>query len=149
MELFHTSPKEITSIDKHGRFGEFLFFSSDVYVMTAGDHVVYRAQIDDDAIIAANHLFYHADAAKLDELVAKFCARFDVDTDTAEEIISERQQLDTGDADDDWDVQIYTARAAKILGYRAVAVSDEQGTAYMVDMLGRESDLSLMQPGSL
>jgi len=141
MELFHTSPEEITSIDKHGRFGEFLFFSSNVYVMTAGEHVVYRTEIDDNAIIAAGHLFYHEDAEKLDDLVAKFCARFDVDTGTAEEIISDRQQLDSCDSDELWDAQVYTARAAKILGYRGVAVSDEQGTAYMIDMLGREGEL--------
>ena len=31
--------------------------------------------------------------------------------------------------------------AAKVLGFRGVRVSDEQGTSYMIDMLGRERDL--------
>ncbi|MBQ3301672.1 MAG: hypothetical protein IJI03_12400 [Rudaea sp.] len=57
------------------------------------------------------------------------------------EVISERMQLDGIDADDSWDVQRYTARAAKVLGFRGVRVSDEQGTSYMIDMLGRERDL--------
>lgn len=144
MELFHTSPNEITSIDKHGRFGEFMFFSLDVYVMTAGDYVTYRTEIDESAIIEAGHLFYHEDAARLDGLVAQFCERYDVDADTAEEIISERQQLDSCDGGDLWDVQLFTARAAKLLGFRGVAVSDEQGRAYMIDMLGHESELVLV-----
>lgn len=144
MDLFHTSPNEITAIDTSGRFGEFLFFSSNVYQMTAGKAVVYSIEIDENEIIDARSLFYHEDAAKLDALVSQFCARFNVDADTAEEIISERQQLDTCDADDSWDAQIFTARAAKILGYRGVIVSDEQGTAYMIDMCGREAELQVI-----
>lgn len=145
MNLFHTSPEPIVAITRSGRFDEFLFFSPSVYQMTAGEVVTYTLPIDDDAeIIDAGHLFYDdraAECPELDALVAQFAARFDVDTDTAEEIISERQQLDSGDADDSWDVQLYTARAAKLLGYRGVRVQDEQGGAYMIDMLGRETEL--------
>lgn len=141
MQLFHTSPSQIDTISTSGRFGEFLFFSSHVYTMTVQAPVVYSIELDDSALIEAGSLFYHEDAAKLNDLVAEFCERFDVDTDTAEEIISERQQLDSCDADDLWDVQHFTARAAKALGFRAVRVMDEQGAAYMIDMLGRESEL--------
>jgi hypothetical protein len=35
----------------------------------------------------------------------------------------------------------FTARAAALLGFRGVAVSDEQGTAYLIDMAGREGEL--------
>lgn len=143
MQLFHTSPTQISKITTAGRFGEFLFFSTSVYTMTAGDYVVHELELDDADVIAARSLFHHEDAAKLDALVAEFCRRFDVDTDTAEDIISEREQLDSCDADDLWDVQHYTARAAKLLGFRAVLVSDEQGSAYMVDMLGREADMKV------
>ncbi|WP_339869099.1 hypothetical protein [Pseudohongiella nitratireducens] len=143
MELIHTSPELITEINESGRFNEFLFFSADEYTMTAGDHVAYSIELGDDEIIEAGQLFYHEDAEKLDELVAEFCDRFDVDADTAEEIISEREQLDSCDSDDLWDVQIFTARAAKILGFRAVEVEDEQGAAYMIDMLGHEKELQL------
>lgn len=141
MELFHTSPSKIEKIDKHGRFGEFLFFSTNVYVTTARGYVVYSLDLDEDDVIEARSLFYHEDAEKLDGLVAEFCERFDVDADTAEEIIAEREQLDSCDCDDQLDVQHFTARAAKILGFRAVRVTDEQGSAYMVDMLGRDGEL--------
>ncbi|MBA8734250.1 hypothetical protein [Chromobacterium violaceum] len=142
MELFHTSPSEITSINQFGRFGEFLCFSSHVYTMAVGDdYVTYRIDLDDDSLIAAGRLFYHEDAEKLGSLVSEFCSRFDVDEDTAEEIISEQEQLDSEDADDLWDAQLFTARAAKILGYRGCIMRDEQGTLYMIDMLGREADL--------
>lgn len=141
MELFHTSPDAITKIDGSGRFGSFLFFSDDIYTMTAGDYVTYKIEIDDDSIIDAGHFFYHENSAKLNALVAEFCARFDVDEDTAQEIISERQQLENFDADDSWDAQLYTARAARILGYRGVKVADEQGASYMIDMLDKENEL--------
>lgn len=144
MQLFHTSHEQITSINKSGRFGEFLFFSSRVYQMCACDAVVHSIEIDEDHIIEAGSLFYHEDAAKLEGLVETFCNRFDVDADTAEEIISERQQLDYVDADDLWDVQHYTAKAAKILGFRGVRVTDEQGTAYMIDMLDFAKDLQII-----
>ncbi len=77
-------------------------------------------------------------AGNLEGLVAEFCERFGVDEDDAEEIISERKQLDSFDADDLWDVQRFTARAAKMLGFRGVRVSDEQGSAYMIDVTAQE-----------
>lgn len=144
MDIYHTSPEPIDTITNSGRFDEFLFFSSSVYQMAVGDVVTYALSIDENEIVDAGHLFFDDRSANnpaLDALVAGFAKRFGVDTDTAEEIISERQQLDSGDADDSWDVQIYTARAAKLLGYRGVRVQDEQGSAYMIDMLGRESEL--------
>jgi hypothetical protein len=142
LHLFHTSPTKIDKITAHGRFAEFLFFSTNVYVMTAAaTYVTYRLEIPDSCIIDARELFYHEDAAKLDELVAKFCRRFSVDTETAEDMISERRQLDSCDSDDQWDVQLFTARAAKALGFRGVRVADEQGSSYMIDMLGREAEL--------
>ena len=144
MNLFHTSAQAIKAVTDGGRFDEFLFFSLRPYEMAASDGVTYSLPVDENEIIDAGHLFFDdraADCPALDALVAQFAARFDVDTDTAEEIISERQQLDTGDADDSWDVQLYTARAAKALGYRGVRVQDEQGSAYMIDMLGREAEL--------
>jgi len=145
--LFHTSPAEITTVNADGLFDSFLFFSSRPYSMSTGKVVTYSIELADSDIISAGSLFYHADAAKLDGLVAAFCKRFDIDdTDDAEEIISERKSLCdvTGadfDGDDQWAVQLFAADCAKALGFRDVAVTDESGTAYMIDMLGRESDL--------
>lgn len=149
MQLIHTSPVEITSINTHGRYGEFLFFSTNEYVMTAGSHLAYTIELDDAAVIRASALFHHDDAEKLAGLVAEVATRFDVDEDTAEALIEESQSIFDIDsnvepedlADASWDIQHYTARAAKLLGFRAVAVSDEQGTAYLVDMLGREAEM--------
>lgn len=145
MDLFHTSAEKILEITQNGLFDEFLCFSASIYTMTAGDYIAYKIDIDEDQIISARGLFYHADAAKLDDLVADFAARYGVDADTAEEIISEREQLDSSNADELWDVQRYTARAAKLLGYRGVCGQDEQGSVYLIDMLGKESDLMIAQ----
>lgn len=149
MQLTHTSPAEISSINAHGRFGEFLFFALGEYVMSAGSHVTYTIELDDTAIIRAGALFHHDDAEKLAGLVEEVAARYGVDEDTAEALIDESKSIFDIDssvepedlADASWDIQHYTARAAKTLGFRAVAVSDEQGTAYLVDMLGREAEL--------
>lgn len=142
MTYFHTSPAAITSINEIGRFGSFLFFSARQYAMSASGVVCYSIELDDSGIIDAGSLFYSENAAALDSLVAEFCERFNVDHDDAEEIISERKQLDC-DAEDSWEVQLFTARAARALGFRAVRVSDEQGSSLMVDMLGRESEFAL------
>lgn len=149
MQLFHTSPNEISEITEAGRFGSFLFFSSHVYHMTAGQAVVYSTELGDDEIISAGSLFYHDGAAKLAGLVAELAEQLDIDEDDAEALIEESKTVYDLDgiepedaADASWDVQLFTARAAALLGYRGVAVSDEQGTSYMVNMLGREADLA-------
>jgi len=141
MDLVHVSPVEIVKISGRGLFDGFLFFSSQAK-KTHGSFV-YSLSIDESEIIAAKSLFYHADAAKLDALVADFCERYSVSTDTAEEIISERSQLDNCDADASWDCQLFTAKAAKILGFRGVEVSDEYGSSYIVLMMHRENELKL------
>lgn len=149
MQLFHTSPAKIEKITTDGRFGEFLFFSSSVYTMTASAAVVYSLDLADADVIEAGQLFYHNDAAKLDGLVTELAARLDINTDDAEALIEESKSVYDLDniaaedaADASWDVQLFTARAAKLLGYRAVQVQDEQGAAYMVDMLGHETELT-------
>ncbi|WP_252109071.1 MULTISPECIES: hypothetical protein [unclassified Halomonas] len=149
MKLLHTSPSEITEINSFGRFGEFLFFADEAYTMTAGDHLTYSIEINEDDIIEASQLFYHADAEKLSDLVAELAAKLSIDEDDAEALIDESKSIFDLDldiepedmADASWDVQIFTARAAQILGFRAVEVEDEQGAAFMVSMMGRESEL--------
>lgn len=151
MKLFHTSPSKIEKINSNGRFGAFLFFSSNVYTMTAAAPVVYSLELTDSDVIEASQLFYHEDAAKLAGLVSELAQRLGVDEDTAEALIEESKSvydIDSIEAEDSadasWDVQLFTARAAKILGFRAVQVQDEQGAAYMIDMLGHEDELELL-----
>lgn len=149
MKLLHTSPSEITEINSFGRFGEFLFFADEAYVMTAGEHVTYSIDIQEDAIIEASQLFYHEDAEKLSGLVAELAEKLNIEEDDAEALIEESKSIWDMDleieaedmADASWDVQVFTARAAQALGFRAVEVEDEQGTSYMVSMVGRESEL--------
>lgn len=148
MELFHTSPAKIDKITTSGRFGEFLFFANDVYSMTAASPVVYRLDLADDEVIEAGRLFWHDDAERLQPLVVELAQRLGVSEEDAEALIEESKSAHDIDsiepedaADASWDVQMFTARAAKALGFRAVQVQDEQGSAWMVDMLGREEEL--------
>lgn len=149
MDLFHTSPAKIDKIHTSGRFGEFLFFANDVYAMTAASPVVYRLDLADDEVIEAGRLFRHEDAEKLQPLVVELAQRLGVSEEDAEALIEESKSAHDIDgiepedaADASWDVQLFTARAAKMLGFRAVQVQDEQGAAWMVDMLGREAELA-------
>lgn len=145
MKLLHTSPAEIAKINKFGRFGEFLFFSQGEYVMTAGRHVTYKIDVDEDSIIDAELLFFHADAAKLDALVAEVMEMLGCDETTAEKMLA--QKADCGDAEMSWEIQRMTAQCAKTLGYRGAYMPDEQGTCYMISMFGRESELTRAEQG--
>lgn len=146
MELFHTG--NVTKINTWVTFGSFLFFSADVYKTSAGAANVYKLEIDDSDIIEACSLFYHEDAEKLDALVSEMAEKYDIDEDVAADLISEKanawDEIQDCDAGTSWEIQHYTARAAKIFGYRGVQVEDEQGAAYMIGMLGRESELQIV-----
>ena len=144
MKLIHTSASEITEITSTGRFGSFLFFSTQEYVTTAAEqHIVYSIEIEESSIIEASQLFYAENAALLDSMIDRVANQFGVDSDVAESLIEGSVDItdiesnvdveDLGEAS--WDIQKYTADAAKILGFNCVSVRDEQGTAYMIDML--------------
>lgn len=148
MELFHTSPTEITEINAAGRFGEFLCFADEPYKMSASDVFTYRIEVSDDEVISARSLFWHEDAEKLAPFVEQVMQMAECDEDMAEALIAQRadvHELDHIDpenmADMSWDIQKVTAKAAKALGFRGVAMNDEQGVCYMIDMLGRENEL--------
>jgi hypothetical protein len=104
----------------------------------------------DEEFIRAGSIFYQESAVnnpELDEVVETVMEAFSVDEDTAEELISERINIfdvkDDACADDSWLMQYFTAYAAKALGFRGVAISDEYGSSYMIDMLGRENELTI------
>lgn len=148
--LFHTSPAKIEEINEFGLFGSFLFFACEPYKMTASKTVfTYSIEVDDDAIINAGRLFYHDDAEKLSVLIAEVVSRYDVSEADAEALIEEsasiyevESSVEPEDlAEAEWDIQHITAKAARALGFRAVRVTDEQGSSVMIDMLGRESEL--------
>lgn len=140
MELFHTSPAEIKEINSLGLYGSFLCFSTNVYAMTAGECVTYKIEINEDDIIEADQLFYHEDAEKLDGMVQQVMSMLDCDEDEAIEQIEQSGDF-CGDAEDSWKIQHISAQAARLLGYRGVSMQDEQGTVYMIDMIGHENEL--------
>ena len=151
MELFHTSPTKITEINSRGRFGSFLFFSGEAYCMGPWSVITYKLEIDEDQIISARRLFWHEDAEKLAGLVEDLATRLGCDADTAEALIEETTSIyDVADdlgidaedlADISWDIQHISAKAACLLGFRGVAVSDEQGASFMINMIGHEAEL--------
>ena len=51
--------------------------------MTAGEHVTYKIEINEDDIIEVSQLFYHDGAEKLDGLVQKVMEMLDCDEDEA------------------------------------------------------------------
>lgn len=139
MKIYHTSPNEITKIDRFGRFGEFLFFASSPYEMAACETITYSIELSEDEVIEANSFFYREDCDKLADLVAEVMDLAQCDEDDAEEYLSGRKSHE--DAEIDWDIQKLTGEAGKVLGYRAVEARDEQGTVWLVAMAGRESEL--------
>lgn len=149
MKLIHTSPTEITKIDRFGTFGSHLFFSANEYVMTAGSYVTYEIEISEDEIIEARDLFNNDEWQKALPVVEEVMEEFGVDEQTAMNLLDESELIqdvkddlnDIGEAS--WKIQRLTAKAAKLIGFRAVEVTDEQGTSWMVDMLGREADLKI------
>ena len=153
LELFHTSPNAIKEINDRGRFGSFLFFSSNVYhTHCRAESFVYKIEIDEDEIVSARQIFRHHEINDvLQSIIDDVMDRYGVDEDVAMGLIDEDENIyDYIDdpeeaAEESWNVQLYTASAAQALGYRGVAVSDEQGTAYMIDMIERKKELKLFK----
>lgn len=135
MRITHTSPAVITKITDRGLFDDCLFFSDNEYAM--GDvAAVYELEISEDEIIDVSEL-------SDESMIQVIADQFDVDMDTAERILDGRDTAleHTGDAEDDWFVQATQGQCAKIEGFKACQSIDEQGTVYIVPMLGREADL--------
>ena len=147
LELIHTGSEEIKHIHENGVFGSFLFFSDTEYWMTQADVVyVYQIEIDEDELIDVDRMFFDHSYEEVIDIIEEVAERFEVDFETAAGFIDESiNPYDHGcDGDDRWAIQLYTAKAAKKLGYRGVIVSDEQGAAYMIEMLGQEDQLKLI-----
>lgn len=153
MELIHTSPAPISTINSNGRFGDFLFFAAAEYVMTAAKgHVTYSLEQDEDRIIDAEQMFYHENAAALAPLVERVMGMVGCDEDTAEELIAQRTDVHAIDANIEaedlaevsWDIQRITGEAAVALGFQGVSMNDEQGRAMLIKMTGREGELALV-----
>ena len=148
--LLHTSPEEVIDVkDDSGLFGSFLFFVlgemedvQDAYQMSGASKYVHYLDEDELNLADANDIYYTDNYEKLGGIIADITERIGVDEDTAFELLCERIsliELEVHSADDDWWLQCMTAEAAAVLGYDGVEVEDEQGSAYMINMLGRRS----------
>ena len=169
--FYHTSPEEIGAITEGGRFGPRLFFSEgEPYVMTAGPHVTYGMDIKANEILDAGRIFAVEGSEKTLKANISAVKKMvpGIDDDTAMELLDESVSVfdlaapeDTGSvarylnsldgadlADLSWDLQLETARAANELGYRGVAVADEQGTSYLINMTGRNRELVALSKAS-
>lgn len=138
--MYHTSPDPITegTINEFGVAGSCLFFSDQVYTMTASETVfVYEADFD---CVRASQLY---DA----EIVAEIAAEFGVDEETAESLLdgSESEWDHDCDAEKAWWLQGKRGECAVKMGYDGCEDQDEQGTVYIVPMEGREAELTLIE----
>lgn len=137
--MYHTSPSQIEkgSINKFGIAGDCLFFSSEIYRMSEASAFVYEADFD---CIATSQLYDEA-------IVAEIAARFDVDADTAESLLDGHEnEWDHGaDGEDSWWLQGKRGECAVKMGYDGCEDEDEQGTVYIVPMMGREHELTLIE----
>lgn len=145
MRIYHTSGAEIKEIEKDGQFDDMLFFSEKPYVMTAANTIfTYYLEIDDDKILDIERVFYEYDPAdhpKLQEIVDNVAERFGISDDDAMEIIDDSEPMISEDCEGSWWIQAQQGHVARALGYDAAMSRDEQGTVYIVPMIGREEDL--------
>ncbi len=139
MQIIHTSPTEITKINKNGLFEDCLFFADDAYNMSAADTIyTYTLDVDSDEILDVRALY---DV----EIIAHISSVLNVDLDTAADLLTDRQNVfdvDRNGDDSRW-LQAQQGKCAKKMGFVGTKIFDEQGTAYIVPMLGRENDLKL------
>ena len=146
LTLSHTSPEPITHIRSDGLFGDSLCFAVRPYVMTAAARPqVYRIDLPGDQIVEASTFFYRDDCDKLAGIVAQVVEMVGCDEDAAEDLLSGRRALvdmaEDFNPEQDFEIQRLQAEAAKVLGYRAVKTTDEQGSLYLVSKSGHEADL--------
>ncbi|OUI99542.1 AcrIF11 family anti-CRISPR ADP-ribosyltransferase [Acetobacter cibinongensis] len=150
MELIHTSDEVIKKIHKDGTFDTFLFFSASKYLagsVASRKHYTYKIEIEEEEILEASRMFYLHEPKEISDIISTVMSRYGVDEDTACNLLDESESIyDVESEAEDlaeaaWEMQTYTAKAARSLGYRGVQVTDEQGAAWMIDMFGREADL--------
>ena len=137
--MFHTSPNKIEKININGIAQDCLFFSDDVYVMTQSDtYYIYEAD------------FNCALACELydEEIINEIAEHFDCDLELAEGLLdaseNEWQQDFDCEAEDSWWLQGKRGECAKKMGFDGCEDEDEQGTVYIIPMLGREDELTLI-----
>lgn len=137
--MFHTSPNKIekNSINRNGIAGDCLFFSDDIYSMSAASVYVYEAHFE---CIAASQLHDK-------EIITEIAHFFEVDENTAESLLDgSGNEWDHGaDADGSWWLQGKRGECALKMGFDGCKDTDEQGVVYIIPMTGREEELKLVE----
>ena len=140
--MYHTSPNKIEegTIKKNGIAGSCLFFSDDVYVMSvSGPLYTYEADFN---CVAASELHD-------EEIIAEIAHYFGCDEETAESLLDASESewnIDyPTEGSDSWWLQGKRGECAVKMGFDGCEDEDEQGTVYIVPMLGRESELKLVE----
>ena len=134
--MYHTSPVEITSINKDGIAQDCLFFSDDVYQMSGASIFVYEAEFD---CIRASQL-------DDEEIAEEIAEKFNVDIELARELLDASESewsLECCDAELSWWLQGKRGEAAVKMGFDGCEDEDEQGTVYIIPMFGREAELAI------
>lgn len=137
--MFHTSPSKELKINSYGIAGDCLFFSDDVYQMSSASKYVFEADFN-----CVSSFELHDD-----EIIAEISDYFGCDADLAESLLdaseNEWNQDFECDADGSWWLQGKRGQCAVKMGYDGCKDEDEQGVVYIVPMLGRESDVTLVK----
>lgn len=140
--MYHTSPNTISegTINSYGVAGDCLFFSDDIYVMTAStSYYVYEADFE---CVCASQL--HDEA-----IIAEIAEYFGCDEELAESLLdaseNEWNQDFECDGDASWWLQGKRGQCAVKMGYDGCEDEDEQGVVYIIPMTGRESELKLVE----
>lgn len=137
--MYHTSPTEITEgmINNYGVAGSCLFFSDGVYQMSAASVFVYEADFN---CVRASQLYD-------EEIVNEIAEYFDCDNEIAESLLdgSENEWEYGADADGSWWLQGKRGECAVKMGFDGCEDEDEQGTVYIIPMIGREAELKLVK----
>jgi len=144
MKLYHTSPNEITKIEKYGFFDDMLFFSEEPYEMSAKETILYSIEIQEESILDISKLFYDHEAKEIKEILGHVMNVLDIDEETASNLLDDSTssydiEIDMEPGEAGWFIQTQQGHIARHLGYMAASGQDEQGDVYIVPMYGKES----------
>lgn len=144
MLVYHTSPSEIIKIERRGSFDDMLFFAASPYVMAACETITYSLDIDEGQVLDVQRVWFDHVASEVQDIVDEVVDRFECSVETAESYLDGSDHPDLDDGDGAMFIQAQQGHMARNLGYLAAEATDEQGTVYIVPMLGREKDLKLI-----
>ena len=136
--MYHTSPNLILdgTIHNAGIAGSCIFFSDDVYYMSEQSIFVYEAEFN---CVGVGELYDP-------DIISEIQHTFNVCVDIAERLLDgsdNEWNHEITDGELSWWLQGKRGECAVIMGFDGCEDIDEQGTVYIIPMIGREGELSL------